>query len=461
MQCPKCKATVPSDSRFCQVCGSDVKATDQRIPKYDPFSALGDLDSVDYDSTANVRQDNVIGYSQHGDVKRVYYVGEDGLWRDKEVHDVRKENPPMPTKPNTLFCTGCGQPTPADSVFCEHCGKQLLTIPVQKKFQWKKWMTAVACCATLLIGIIFVSTGRSNANNSSPNFGEYPNGESAYTAPLSDGCDFVLCQGTDTSGNTYELVANQTESSLGYEITVGVIKNNEWLYPMAADFPFLGEDGLFHVSVSMAGDSGTSLAQVNEVIQNIYFVDSGAFLMDSYKETDSWVSTYDHYNIIFSCSSLKSYTVNCKESTLLYQYSEATFSNGQVESYGRIYTESGKIVLYAETSGTSSGWLEDQVFDWHTLNAQTLNLETIATGVEGVCPESILSEGLIFASDQCFYNTSGQKVIDLSEYNIDMWYNGNIYFEGGTCTFTAENSLGTEFLITIDKSGNILSEVEK
>ena len=461
MVCPKCKATVPGDSAFCQVCGSDVRATatiGHGTLRNDPFSTLGDLDQ---DTNANFQDDNVVGYSHHGGRKRVYYVGEDGLWRDKEVDETGREIPTATPKRNTLFCTGCGKPTPADSVFCEHCGKQLLTIPTQKKFQWKKWMTVAACCVALLIGIVFASAGQSSANNGTLDFGGYPSGENAYTVPLSDSCDFVLCQGTDTSGNTYELVANQTESSLGYEITVGVIKNNVWLYPMSSDFPFLGEDGLFHVSVSMAGDSGTSLAQVNEVIQNIYFVDSGAFLMDSYKETDSWVSTYDHYNIIFSCTSLKSYTVNCKESTLLYRYSEATFSNGQVESYGRIYTESGKVVLYTETSGTSSGWLEDQVFDWCTLNAQTLSLDTIASGVEGVRPESILSEGLIFASDQCFYNTSGQKAIDLSEYSIDMWYNGNIFFDGGTCTFTAENSLGTEFLITIDKSGNVLSEVEK
>lgn len=457
MQCPKCKATVPGDSKFCQICGSDVRSVipiDHGTPRYDPFSTLGDLDQ---DTNANIQDDNVIGFSHNGGRKRVYYVGEDGLWRDKEIDEAGREIPPVAPKRNTLFCTGCGKPTPADSVFCEHCGKQLLTIPTQKKFHWKKWMTVAVCCVVLLMGIILVSA----VHDSTPDTEGYPNGENAYVEPLSASCDFVLCQGSDTSGNTYELVANQTESSLGYEITVGVIKNNAWLYPMSSDFPFLGEDGLFHVSVSMAGDSGTSLAQVNEIIQNIYFVDSGAFLMDSYKETDSWVSTYDHYNIIFSCNSLESYTVNCKESTLLYRYSEATFSNGQVESYGRIFTENGEIVLYTETSGTSSGWLEDQVFDWSTLNVQTLNLDTITSGIAGVRPESILSEGLVFASDQCFYNTSGQKVIDLSEYNIDMWYNGDIYFEGGTCTFIAENSLGTEFLITIDKSGNVLSEVEK
>lgn len=412
MYCPKCNSQIPTDSRFCQNCGKSLVELNNQ---------------------------------HHGSRIRAYYIGEDGLWYDRE----------------RFFCTRCRGDSPIDSVFCEHCGTPLFPTYASRNYQWKKWMSVAACCVVLLIGTLLIPWGQFNQNDGMSDIGGHLGKGNAYTEPLSDSCDYVLCQGTDTSGNAYELVANQTESSLGYEITVGVIKNNDWLYPMSSDFPFLGEDGLFHVSVSMAGDSGTSLAQVNEVIQNIYFVDSGAFLMDCYKETDSWVSTYDHYNIIFSCSSLKSYTVDCKESTLLYQYSEATFSNGQVESYGRIFTENGKIVLYTETSGTSSGWLEDQVFDWSTLNIQTLSLDNIASGVEGVRPESILSEGLIFASDQCFYNTTGQKAIDISEYSIDMWYNGNIYFDGGTCTFTAENSLGTEFLITIDKSGNVLSEVEK
>lgn len=461
---PKCKATVPDDSMFCQVCGrdmSDAIPIDHGTPRYDPFSTLGDLDAVDQTSSEDIQENNVIGYSHHGGRTRVYYVGEDGLWRDKEVDEMGREIPAVAPKRNTLFCTGCGKPTPADSVFCEHCGKQLLSIPTQKKFQWKKWMTAVACCAALLMGILLVSWGRGGQNSNVSEGGGYLDKGDIYASPLCDTCDYVLCRGTDDAGNTYELVANQTESALGYEVTVGVIKNNEWIYPMSTDFPFLGEDGLFHVSVSMAGDSGTSLTQPNAVIQNMYFIDSGAFLMDCYMETDSWASTYDHTNIIFSCDSLESYTVDCKESTLLYRYAEASFSSGEVISYGRIFTENGKIVLYTETSETSSGWLEDQVFDWYTLDAQTLNVDTLATNVAGIRPESVLSEGLIFASDQCFYNTSVQKVIDLSAYNIDMWYNSNIFFENGTCTFKVKNNLGTEFLITIDKSGNVISEVEQ
>lgn len=53
MVCPKCKATVPGDSAFCQVCGSDVRATatiGHGTLRNDPFSTLGDLDQ---DTNAN------------------------------------------------------------------------------------------------------------------------------------------------------------------------------------------------------------------------------------------------------------------------------------------------------------------------------------------------------------------------------------------------------------------------
>lgn len=54
-----------------------------------------------------------------------------------------------------------------------------------------------------------------------------------------------------------------------------------------------------------------------------------------------------------------------------------------------------------------------------------------------------------------------QKVIDLSQYNIDMYYDSGIYFKNGQCTFKAKNKLGHEYEITIDIHGNVLSEVEQ
>ena len=133
-------------------------------------------------------------------------------------------------------------------------------------------------------------TNNEPASDDSINNDNYSQGTTLNRDPLSASCDYILCTGTDYNGNKYELVANQTESSQGFEIAVGVIKNNSWLYQLSSDFPFLGEDGLFHVSVpvSFVGDdagTGTSLLHPNRVVDKLYFIDSGAFLMECYRES--------------------------------------------------------------------------------------------------------------------------------------------------------------------------------
>lgn len=296
-----------------------------------------------------------------------------------------------------------------------------------------------------------------------------------YEEPLSSSCDYILSSGIDVDGNSYELVANQTESALGYEISVGIIKNNEWLYPMSKDFPFLSEDGLFHRPRTVPGDTVINLSYPTGPL--IHFIDTGAFLMEGSCESSHWSRSADDIYVVFSCDTLESYTINCEESTLLYEFEDyrtefdgyrSNLDNYRPELYDhrffyqdRIFTDNGKLILFTETSGTISGWTEDQVFDWCVLDVQTLSLDTIASGVEGIYPESVLSEGLVFASDQCFYDTNAQKIIDLSTYNIDMFYDSDIYFEKGQCTFKARNDLGTEFLITIDSSGTVLNEIKQ
>ena len=305
---------------------------------------------------------------------------------------------------------------------------------------------------SMMISAVLLGCSRASASDSF-------RAEPSNPQSLSTSCDYTLCAGYDAAGNKYELVANQSESSRGFEITVGVIKNNTWLYPLSRDFPFLEEDGLFHINVSMAGESGTDLKypKVNTVIEKLYFIDTGAFLLDCYKANDK-LSQYDHYYRIFSCDTLKSIRIDCADTALIYRYCSPSFSSGNVRAYGQIFTDSGKLMMYAETSGTISGWTEDQVFRWDILDTRTLSKSTIADNVKGIRPCATLSEGLCFCTDKCFYNTNGQRVLDLSDYAIDMWENENICFEGGTCTFEAKNSLGTRFQITIDHSGTVLSE---
>lgn len=372
------------------------------------------------------------------------------------VNPVKKPTPTQKPDPERMFCSACRMNNPKDAIFCEHCGKRLLMVPdPPPEFKWKTWMTVVSCCMALIALLVVFLHGKPIV---------HPPGGMEYVKSLSNTCDFVLCGGTDDAGNVYELVANQTETALEYKIEVGIIKNNEWLWPLSTDFPFLGEDGLFHVSAPLGGESGSNLDEYGKIVSSIFFIDSGAFLMDSYNtRTATGWDTYDHTKIIFSCDTQKSYTVDCEESSFLYKYAEACFSNGEAISYGQIVTDNGKLLIYSEPEGSDihSIDIENHIYDWFLLNTNTLEIEPIATNVTGLCPESVLSEGLIFASDQCFYDTNLQKKIDLSAYKIDMWYAGSIFFENGECEFTAENNLGTEFLITIDKSGKVLSEIEK
>ena len=264
--------------------------------------------------------------------------------------------------------------------------------------------------------------------------------------------EYVLSEGVDTEGNEYKLVANQKESATGYEITVGVIKNNKWLYEPSTKFPFLDpDDNLFHVSVDATGNSGYSLKYYETIKKNIFFVDIGAFAMKEYHET-SGLSIYDQSLIVFSCTTLQSYEIDTKEYRVELMYLDVSSSRR------RVVTDDGRILLYKEElrGSVTTG---DMVYEWSVLDCRTLEVNVIASEVL-ICPKSILSEGLIFASDKCFYDVNMQKKVDLNEWIIDMYSDSDIYFINGQCTFKAKNRLGSIYEITIDIYGNVLSEVK-
>ena len=304
------------------------------------------------------------------------------------------------------------------------------------------------------------SSGGTNKNNSTSGATSEPGDSSVLNTRLSDSCDFILCVGFDTAGNKYELVANQTENSLGYEIVVGVIKNNEWLYPLSSSFPFLGERGLFHVNAPLGGSSGTALTTVGEqntVIQSIYFIDIGAFLMDSYTTNNS-LSLYDHTKIIFSCDSFESKVFDCdtNEYTLKYESTDARLDSGtDYLWYGEISTDNGSIVVYETIR--NSVYQNDDTYDWYVFNCQTFNQTLIASNMN-IYPRGPLSDGIILGSDDVFYDTQMNSIVDLSAYNIYAYMDA--CFHDGQYTFESVNSIGTHFYVTIDQAGHVISEIE-
>jgi len=283
-----------------------------------------------------------------------------------------------------------------------------------------------------------------------------------YEEPLYFSCDYLLCEGTDFNGNEYQLVANQSETSMGYEITVGVIKNNEWIYPLSKDFPFLADDGLFHVPSVWEVDSGDSLKDPSIVSNHIYFLDSGAFLFESYqKEAFSSKSPINEY-IIFSCDTLEIIRLDRDKYYLQYVYYDGDYDK---HLFNKITTDNGKMILYVLSKRV--GNLYDgfeSYYNWYILDVPTLEMTKIASDINGdVKPCAPLSEGLFFAVDhygngEGFYNISAQKVIDLSHYKITST-TGLIMFKNGKCSFEVKNPLGTKFEITIDNKGNVVSEI--
>lgn len=200
----------------------------------------------------------------------------------------------------------------------------------------------------------------------------------------------------------------------------------------------------------MWGDSGSNLStHYGSIAESIFFLDTGMFVMDWEATTGNYWTPDEKY-IFFDCDTF--------ETTEIYQYpcflrrkADVDWNQGVIRSYGHMYTDDGKLVLYSR---------EDQGYNWYILDTETMEISALATNID-IRPENVLAEGLIYATDQCFYNLNMEAVIDLSAYDIRWDEVNNIYFEYGECTFEASNELGTEFLVTIDAAGNVINEVKK
>lgn len=290
----------------------------------------------------------------------------------------------------------------------------------------KTFMIIISLISTL--GIILLLTGCEKDNR------------------LSSECDRIICTGRDENGNYYELVGNQYENALGTEIRLGIIKNNTWLVELSSSFPFLGDDGLFHLVDELGGISNDDLfsSYLNSSVQ---FIEPSTFVIKKYYESETLLGNDKSVLCFFSCKTLQSAEIDLTKYVIPKMY---------MEGY---YADNSQLLIYSKTSNNISGWLEDQTFDWILFDISTFEMKTIGKNIKGVRPERPLSEGLIYASDECFYNINMQKVIDLSHYKIDsLPKESELCFNNERCRFIATNPQGKRFWVVIDKSGNVISE---
>lgn len=248
---------------------------------------------------------------------------------------------------------------------------------------------------------------------------------------LSDSCDKVLASGYDSENNYYELVANEKEDYSGTKIEIGVIKNNEWNIPLTTDNPFIGENGLLSAYRS---DNAVTGSIYDERFAKFYYIGNGCFYYDG---------------DIFNGNNRKYYISDD------FGYVPVIFlDNNRTEN---IINNEGYFILskYDKTY---------KILDSNTMNTTEINMHN-QNDIDYVFP---YSEGLFACMDynsdietNGFYNLKGEKVIDLSKYALaENTYNRgpvqSLVFINGKCRFKITNDQGTDYYITIDKTGNVI-----
>ncbi len=248
--------------------------------------------------------------------------------------------------------------------------------------------------------------------------------------------DVVLCSGKTENGDHYQLVGTQTESTSGVSIKIGVLKNGNWLIPLSSDSRFLGDDGLFHIRDTSNPVPKYKAVDLYSVSGVFTFMNNGSFLMESYTFQ---TLGYDKGEYIFlSC---------VKKDYIAVDLSKYHFPSIDRGLYKDSFTDNGKVIGY-DYNNISGRYV------WYLLDIDNLSLTKIASDMK-CCPSAPLSDGLFFASDDCFYNTSGQNVIDLSHYNI---VETTPMFIDRTAMITIKNNAGRSCWIRIDKQGNVIQE---
>lgn len=261
---------------------------------------------------------------------------------------------------------------------------------------------------------------------------------------LSDECDAVLAEGTDINGDYYELVATQEDTYNSTVIKLGVIKNNKWLVELSNDNPFIDEESGLLWSYDYYTYSYNYCTTGLDGYDSYSFIGNGCFY---------------HYGLFYNADTQKYYKddyvlngeMHARPNEYIIPY---TFYRDNDTENTQKLTDAENIILELRN---------DDICVYELLNTTTMTMTDIGTA-EDFYVEAPFSEGLFLGSKDdkyAFYNSKGEKVIDLSEYNITTWYlteESEGIFIDGKATISVQNDAGKRFKITIDKTGNMISQ---
>ncbi|MGN1419197.1 MAG: hypothetical protein ACI4W6_07695 [Acutalibacteraceae bacterium] len=247
---------------------------------------------------------------------------------------------------------------------------------------------------------------------------------------LSESCDEILASGYDTDKNYYELVSNETEDYLGLKISVGVIKNNEWILEPTTNMPFVTEENSF-------SSKGPEIGKV-------YYIGNGCFLSEKLYRSNS-LAVGNYMYIVYNANSKKSY------STADYDWSNKKQIPIPVDSNDKYM-----IIGYTQYS---------QYSDFTILNK--IEMSTHQVEIEGSVHDfQNISEGLFAVAigdsnypNYYFYDSNGNEQLNLSNFKTEGYQ--NLHFVDGKCLVEIINDNDTIYQLTIDKTGNVIDSIKK
>ena len=255
-------------------------------------------------------------------------------------------------------------------------------------------------------------------------------------------CDAILASGTEPNGDLYEMVAIQEETAADVTLKVGFIKNGEWLREPTNDMVF------FENKYSSLNDY-----KLNE--KNYFSLDYCGF------------GVFTNHSSYYNSETDKSVTLRrYRDSIPDYYYLDA-ISPSKDDS-------ERQIVIACEGKHTHTLSLEDSAeYNLYSINIKNMTVERIDNSVYVGWYTHLygLSNGLfavrtihnVLDDDEVgneyliFYNTAGEKVIDLSDYHMDL-SRSDEGFVDGKYMFVAVNENDNWFKVTIDKTGKVISE---
>ncbi len=242
---------------------------------------------------------------------------------------------------------------------------------------------------------------------------------------LSAECDDVLIS-WEYDNDIYQAVANYDEDYSGLLISVGIIKNNKWHLNPSTEMPFakdsteigdvyyIGNNCLLCVKSSKSNTFASEYYKY--VVYNVS--NSNAFVKTGYDEIDIPTDS-DENNMIIGWDSHDAFEIKDQYTNVcVLNLNDMTTKNIKVQ---------GRIFYGSDITNISEGCF------------------SIATGSSNY-------------PDYIFYDTNGNKILDLSEYKTSR--NQRVRFVDGKCSLKIINNNDTEYTIVVDKAGNVLSSTK-